>query len=449
MRLIFSLLGLLATPGLAAASDLVDVYDLAVQNDTQLAAQGHALDAALQSKPIARSSLLPQLSGSGSYSFDNNKTTSTVTFDQTTGQEIPPTSFTRTSYAEPYSYGLNLNQILFDREAWVRLKQSDDRAASARADYAAAQQDLVLRVSQAYFDVLAAQDSLRFSKAENEAVSRQLEQSRQRFDVGLAAITDVQEAQARYDLTVANALQAEQDLATARQALAQIIRQRELPLARLRDEIPLPKPDPADADAWVDAANEGNLTLLSARIQSEIAHKDIKISKSGHYPTLNLQGTKRYSQSGGYNDSETDSDSVSLNLNVPIFSGLGVRADVRRASSVYEQRRSELEGTERQVERDTRVAYQGVITGSARVKALKQAVVSNQTAYEASDVGLQVGTRTNVDVLDAQQQLYSAQRDYARARYDYLISVLQLKAAAGRLGENDLVEINRLLIDEN
>ena len=439
MRLIFSLLGLLATPGLAVAYDLVDIYDLAVQNDTQLEAQAHALDAALQSKPIARSNLFPQLTGSGSIGRQRNEITTSVN-----GQDV-----TSSSSSDPYSYGLSLSQVVYDHSMWVRLRQANDTIASAQADYAAARQDLVLRVAQAYFDVLASRDTLRFSQAENEAVSRQLEQSKQRFDVGLAAITDVQEAQARYDLTVANALQAEQDLSTARQALAQIIKVRELPLARLQDEIPLPAPTPDDPEAWVDAALDDNLSLLSAKIQSEIARKDINISKSGHYPTLSIDGSQRYSEVSGFNSGEQESSSISLNLNVPIFSGFGVRADVRRASSVYEQRRSELEGTERQVERDTRVAYQGVITGSARVKALKQAVVSNQTAYEASDVGLQVGTRTNVDVLDAQQQLYSAQRDYARARYDYLISVLQLKAAAGRLGENDLVEINRLLIDEN
>lgn len=438
MRLISMCCALALIPGLASAADLVDVYDLAILNDTQLQASAHARDAALQGKPIARASLLPQLSGFGSIGRQHNKITRT-------SDGVSTTSATS---ADPYSYGLTLTQVVYDHAAWLSLRQAGDSIAAAEADYQAAGQNLVLRVAEAYFNVLAARDTLRFSNAEKEALSRQLEQSQKRFDVGLAAITDVQEAQARSDLTVANVLQAEQDLATARQALAQIVNTRELALASLKAEIPLPMPAPEDPEAWVASALEDNLSLLASRIQSEIAHKDVAISRAGHYPTLSLDGRQVYSEVAGFNSGEQESSSITLNLNVPIFSGLGVRSDVRRTRSVYDQRLAELEGTRRQVERDTRDAYQGVITGSARVKALKQAVISNQTAFEAAEIGLQVGTRTAVDVLDAQQLLYSAQRDYARARYDYLISVLQLKSAAGRLRETDLVEINQLLLEE-
>lgn len=438
MRQTVLLLLALALPGAASAEDLLGVYNRALENDPQLQAAGFQRDAALQARPLARSALLPQLNANGAYARD-----------RFTLRDVPDGSGRQanlTAISDPYNYGLTLSQAVFNREAWMRLKQSDDQVALAEATYAAARQSFTLRVTEAYFNVLAAADSLRFAKAENEAVSRQLEQAQKRFEVGLSAITDVQEAQARYDLTNAQLIEAERVLRSARDALAEITGQVPQMLATLQAEIPLPGPDPADLDAWIAAARADNLDLLAAEFNADIAQRDIKISASGHWPTLTLNGNYTEGQSSGFNRGNFDQGRITLQANIPIYSGGATHARVRQSNYTWEQRKAELERARRQVERVTRDAYDGVRAGASRVKALKQAVVSNQTALEASDVGLEVGTRTAVDVLNAQQQLYSAQRDYARARYDYLLNVLRLKQAAGRLSEQDLAEINRLLV---
>lgn len=439
----------LAAPGVVHANDLMRVFDLAAQNDAAIRAAAYARDASLEARPQARAALLPQLTGSYDYGYADTEARYSGeghVLDPETGQLVEATN---RNYGTEETLSVTLSQSVFSLENWRRLQQADSQVALAQTTFRAAEQDLVLRVAEAYFGVLDARDALRSAQAEKAAVERQLEQARKRFEVGLSAITDVQEAQARYDLTVASELQGQQALAAAREALAEITTVQPGELASLQEDIPLPAPNPDSVASWVEYALEGNLDLLAARLNYDIAARGVQVARSGHLPTVGLQGQYRdFTLESGSFPQEGDSSSVTLGVTLPIYSGGAVRSSVREAIATREQRRAEQDGSARLVERNTRDAYQGVITGAAQVKAFKQAVVSSATALEASETGLEVGTRTAVDVLNAQQQLYAAQRNYFQSRYNYLLSVLRLKAAAGRLGTADLAEIDRLLIGE-
>ena len=434
MRVLIAMLCAVLTPGLASANELLKAYEQALINDTQLQAAASARDAAVAGRKQAFGALLPQVTGSGRISNQSDEVT------------IPGRAPVTTT-SEPYNVGINITQALFNKSLWDQVQQAGGRRSAAEAAYRSAEQNLTLRVAEAYFNLLSAADSVRLADAEKNAIERQLELAKKRFEVGLDAITGVQEAQARYDLSVALMIEAEQAQASAREGLAEITGYSYSRIAFLREDIPLLGPNPDSVIDWVSAAMDGNLTLLSARIQAEIAKNDIDISQDEHLPTLTLNGQKNVGEQAGVTPAEYDGTSATLQLNVPIFAGGSTQAGVRVARSLYRQRLAELEGTRRQVERRTRDAYQGVIAGVARVRARKQAVLSNTTALEAADVGLEVGTRTAVDALNAQRELYSAERDYARARYDYLLNVLRLKNAAGQLTPNDLTEIDKLLVD--
>lgn len=427
-------------PVSAVANDLLRVYESALTNDTELQAAAHVRDFGIEAKPQARSAYLPRVFADYGYSRNSSELNTAPVPCNAAGDIQCEFNDTNRGLT------LTLQQTIFNWESIQRLRQSDDQVALAETSYHAAQQGLVLRVAQAYFNALSAADNLRSIEAENKAVGRQLDQANKRFEVGLSAITDVQDAQARADLTTAGIIAAQQALDSAKEALAVITGARHEKLVPLQDDFPLPAPDPADINTWVSAARENNLQLLAARLNAEIAQTGIQVARAGHLPTLNLQDQYNDGTSGGRFSGTQKQNSIGLQLFVPIYSGGFIQSGVRAASATHEQRKSELEGQKRQVDRQTRDAYQGVLAGAARVKALKQAVLSNTTALQASETGLEVGARTAVDVLNAEQLLYSAQRDYYRARYDYLFSVLTLKSAAGRLSVRDLEEIDRLLV---
>jgi outer membrane protein len=452
MRFIrFLCAGALALPGIAGANELLNVYDLAQKNDATLQAAEAFHDASIEARPQARAALLPNVVGT--YGYNKQDVTGTTTqagFDQTTGQVVVASVPADQSFTDK-PLTVSLRQTLFDWGAFQRYFSSGDQVSLAETNFRSAKQNLVLRVAAAYFNVLASVDALRSSNAENKAVGRQLEQAKKRFEVGLSAITDVQEAQARYDLTVSQQITAQQLLDSSKEALAVITGQPMLAFAPLQEDIPLPAPDPTDVNVWVKAAADGNFDLLASRYIASIAKRDVDIAWARHYPTIGGSYTWRKDSTSGtqFGDSieqDTKTRTLAITLTVPIFEGLGTQSLVRQAKATREQRNAEYELNRRNLERQTRDAYQGVIAGAARVKALKQAVVSNTTALDASETGLQVGARTEVDVLTASQLLYAAERDYLRSRYDYLISVLNLKAAAGRLGAKDLAEIDRLLV---
>ena len=439
-------------PATAQANALLELYEQARGNDKTLLAAQYQRDAALEAKPQARAAFMPQINGRASYTRqESERSFSAAQFGGPPGATV-----SQENENKERDFSLSLSQALFNWEAIQNLRKADDQVALAETGYRAAQQDLILRVAAGYFNLLAASDTLRFAEAENKAVERQLEQFKQRFEVGLSAITDVQEAQARYDLTVALKINAETALTSARRVLTEITGNADPRVAAVPENFPMPGPDPLTPATWADAARRDNLNVLAARLQAELAGADVKLAYSRHMPTLSLEGG--YSDSSGDFTSQTGGDpsstspqeskgsQLALIARVPIFAGGAIRSGVRAATATANQRQAQLESAARTAERQTGDAYQGVLAGVARVNAFKQAVLSSKTALEASEVGLSVGARTSIDVLNAQQQLYAAQRDYARARYDYLLSVLQLKLSAGRLGDADLAEIDRLLV---
>lgn len=424
----------------ASANELMRIYEQARDQDMRFQAARHARDAEIQVRPQARAALLPQIAGT--YGYQDQHEDGTEGFGGLPEQRVDRNSDFR-------ALTVSLDQTVFDWAAFKRYDQAGDQVALAQARLRAAEQDLLLRTTETYFGVLSADDNLRFARAEKSALERQLDQAQQRFDVGLSAITDVQEAQARYDLTTAQEIAFEQQLASAHEALREITGATgsTVATAPLQAEIPLRLPDPAAVDAWVAAAREGNLDLVMATLQATIADKGVSVARAGHYPTVDAQAQYQDAEAdGGRFTGETETETLGVQVRLPIFSGLATRSRVDEAHARAEQVKAQREGTQRAVERATRDAWLGVQSGAARVKALRQAVVSSTTALEASETGLEVGTRTAVDVLNAQSALYSAQRDYARARYDYLLSVLRLKGAAGSLGAGDLAQIDALLV---
>lgn len=428
---------LLLSPA-AGANELLVVYERALSQDMQLEAARHARDAAVEARPQARAALLPQINGSYGHQEQNEK--GTEGFGGGPEQPVDRDSTLK-------GLTVTLDQALFDWAAYLRYDQAGDQAALAQAQYRGAEQALILRTTEIYFALLSAADNLRFAVAEQGAFERQLDLGKQRFEVGLAAITETQEAQARFDLSVAAQISAEQQLDNAREALREITGSSDSRLAALQDEIPLRLPEPATVEPWLATASANNLELIAAATQSEIARKGVDVAQAGHLPTLGAQAQYQDSEADGARfTGELETQTVGVQVRLPIFSGLAARSRVNQARATRDQIEAQHIGTQRAVERRTRDAFLAVRAGASRVKALKQAVLSGGTALEASSTGLEVGTRTTVDVLNAQSALSSAQRDYARARYDYLLSVLRLKAAAGTLGAKDLAEIDALLV---
>lgn len=423
-------------PGVASANELLRVYELAQQNDMQFQAAAAQRDAAIEAKPQARAAFLPQINGG----YNRSRT-----FQDTTYNDAlfgPP----RRDVYNSDGLQATLNQTVFNWQAFELLRQSDDQVALAAASYNAAQQNLALRVASAYFNVLSAADSLRTSQAEKKALERQLDQAKQRFDVGLAAITDVQDAQARYDLTNAALISAEQNLANNQEALMVITGESTSKNTTLKDDFPLPPPAPENADHWVASAKKGNFDLLTAQLQADISKRGIDVAWAKHLPIVGLMAQYSDGEQGGLFGAQQTTREIQLQVNVPIFSGGATQSGVRQAKAMNAQYQAMYENQKRSTEQQTRNAYRGVISGAQRVKALKQAVLSNTTALDATETGMQVGTRTSVDVLNAQQLLYASQRDYYKSRYDYLLSFLQLQAAAGHLSVKDLGVIDNLII---
>jgi outer membrane protein len=337
------------------------------------------------------------------------------------------------------------------------MKRADKTIARAEAVREAAQQDLIVRVAQRYFDVLAAEDRLNSIIADREAIARQLEQAKQRFDVGLIAITDVQESQAAYDQSVANDIGARRSLATAREFLREITGEYVVDLNAPGDDFPLATPDPNNEKTWVEMSLSQNLILVASRLDEGLARDEISYRRNGYYPTLELVANT------GERDSDTTisiptldpdfqtlnskSDSISLQFNVPLFAGGSTSSRVKEAVYLHRASRQQLQRVTRETERQARDSYLGVLAEIARVNALEQAVSSSQTALQATQAGYEVGTRTIVEVLNSQFALYVAITNYYQSRYDYILNALRLKQAAGTLQVQDLEKIDQWLSD--
>ena len=439
----------------AGAADLVEVYQRALQNDPQLREAEATKLAALEAKPQALSALLPQLSANGSYTRQRDSGIQEQT--QLVVGQSTPIIFNNdgTTKTTGHRYSIDLRQSVFSWANWVALKSADSQVAQAEADYQSARQDLVSRVAQRYFDVLAAQDDLDAQSAAANAIKHQLDQSEQRFNVGLIAITDVQDARAAHDSAVAAVIASKRQLASAQEALREITGDSFGTLARPVDAMDLASPNPANEEQWVQKALEQNLSLISSRLATDIARENISSARGGYGPSLDLIGSAGKTVSdgdisyadGGVGTSTVDQNlrSISLQLTFPIYSGGYTSSRVRQAVYRHRASKERLERVARQTERETRDAYLGVLSEISRVKALKQALESNITALKASEAGYEAGTRTAVDVLESRRLLILAQTNYARSRYDYILNVLKLQSEAGMLTRQSLDGINALL----
>lgn len=414
----------------AHGEDLLDVYRLAQSNDPQLRAAEAQRQASGAAAWQSRAVLLPTINFSA-HTEQNNV------------DKRAPAPIASYDY-RTQGYSLSLRQPLFYWDRFVSWSQADAREAQSEAIYQAARQQTLLRVSEAYFNVLAADNNLDAARAEREALEQQLRQTKQRFEVGLAAITDVHEAQAAFDATVAQEIVAQNQFDISREKLAELTGQDIATIARLVEEMPLVRPDPENMQQWVEDAQKQNLPLAAATAGVEVAQKEMRRRQSGHLPTLDLVASHNWNDN---TDSptypmESVSNIVGLQLNVPLFAGGSTYAASSEASYLYNAAQENLEAQRRATVRQTREAYLGVVAGISQVEARKQALASAQTALDATQTGYRVGTRTAVDVLNAQRQRYAAQRDYAAARYNYILASLRLKQAAGTLNEGDLQQVN-------
>lgn len=419
----------------AWSTDLMDVYQDARESDPELKGALAAYQAVQTLKPQARAGLLPNLGLGGT--LERNRYD-----DQTPGGSV--------SYSTNKTIALNLRQPIYNRERFVAVDQSEARIAQAEAQFASVQQALALRAAEGYFNVLSARAEVEFAQSEKAATSRQLEQSNKRFEVGMIAITDVNEAQAAYDAAVAAEIAALNNLANAREALRELTGEYYEDLASLSPKTPMVPPEPSLMDAWTDVALAQNLAVLAAEYAVDVARQEVEIQRSGHYPTLDATASHGYvdSQFGGIFGVERYETSVGLELNVPIYQGGGVNARTQQAAYLLNQEKEQLDLQRRTALRQTRDAYRGVETGISQVKALQQSIVSAESALEATQAGFDVGTRTIVDVLVAQRNLFQARRNYAQARYNYIVNMLRLKQAAGTLAAEDLREVNRWLVGD-
>jgi outer membrane protein len=479
-RLIFVIILTFTSASPAFAADLLAVYQRALQNDPQLREAEATRLAALEAKPQALSALLPQLTGNGLISRERDSGSQ----NQTQALALPPCAGgTAPSSANPcaapgspstvfenfgfngrtetttHHYTVDLRQNLFRWGNWVALQTADSQVAQAEADYQAAQQDLMERVAQRYFDVLGAQDDLEAQQVALTSVTRQLEQAESRYQIGLIAITDVEEARAAHDSTAAAVIAAKRALSSTQEFLREITGDPFDYLARPIEPFELATPDPISEDRWVDMALQQNLSLVSSRLAADIAREAVSSARGGHFPSLDLVGSAGKITSTAI-DSFPDGSpaggtalgqnqkSIGIQLTFPIYSGGMVSSQVRQAVYRHRAAKERLERVARQTEHDARDAYLGVLSEISRVKALRRAVESNMTALRATESGYEAGTRTAVDVLQSRQQWVQAQTDYSRSRYDYMLNVIKLQQAAGTLSEQSLQRVNSLLKDE-
>jgi outer membrane protein len=431
------LLALGASP-LAGAADLIEIYHAAQSQDAVFASARAAQQAGQEKLTQGRSLLLP------SVNLNANTTNNNVA---TTYATPSPFVQSGTMNYNTHGYGATLVQPLFREQNWAVYNQSELQVVISEAQFKLAEQDVILRSAQTYFDVLIAQDTVQLNAAQKTAIAQQLEQAKRNFEVGTATITDTYEAQARYDLIVAQEVAAANNLEIKRRTLQQLVNANVNDLNVLGQEFKMDPPTPADVQKWVDDAQHGNYQIVQAQAAYELAEKEVDRNRGGHLPTVDLVATygKNYATGGMFGATDTRTTTVGVQLNMPLFQGGATQSKWREADANREKSKQDMENTRRNVELQTRQAYLGVVNGIAQVQALQQALKSSESLLRASKLGQEVGVRTSLDVLNAQQQLYSTRRDLYQAQYNYLVSQLRLKAAAGSLGEEDLGRVNMAL----
>ncbi len=435
-----SVIGLSAIIGLAsgnaAGASLTDALTLAERSDPiYREAQSTAL-AVAEGIPQARASLwLPELNFTAGGSHNDQEITTDFAFGNGGGVAF-----------QNYDYRLNLTQPVYHHDRYVRLQQANKRLQQAQAELDVAHQALILRVAERYFEVLAAQDNVTFARAEKESLAGQLEQAKQRFEVGLIAITDVQEAQAGYDRALAQEIGALNERENAHEGLREVTGAYQEALQPLGAEFELARPDPDSIENWTETALGQNLEIIAAQIATEIAMDEIRAQHANHYPSLDISGSQGViSQGGRFGQTNIDGGDIGMRVNIPLYAGGSVVSKTRQATHEHAAAIERLEKARRAVYRETRQAFLGILSRIGSIKALNQAVLSSKTAVDSTRAGFEVGTRTTIDVVTAERGLSEARRDYARARYDYVLDRLRLKKAAGTLSPTDIVAANAWL----
>lgn len=433
------------------AESLRDIYELALENDSQLKAEEATYLAARETENLSRSALLPQITGSYSYSDSDNER-----------DAVQPVSLQQAlteQDSHKTGYQVSLNQAIFDLPAWFSFQSGREVTKEAESTFAANQQNLIVRVVESYLSVLRSRDNLAASQAQERAFERQLEQTQQRFEVGLIAITDVYEAQAARDLAQVERIVDENNLSVALENLSVITGKSHTSVNILQEDFAILPPDPIDRSEWVDFALQNNFALQASRYREEAARQTAKARKLGHAPTVT--GSYNYTDSETQGTSQTslpddlfntDPDSTiedhtwQISLNLPLFSGGAVSANRRRAAQEYNAAREERVRLMRTTVTNARSLHMTVISDVSRINARQQSIISSQSSLDATQAGYEVGTRNVVDVLNAQNSLFTSQRDFANSRYDYVLNMMRLQEQAGLLSPEDVFKLDSFMV---
>ncbi len=446
MKVISLLAGVLVLGGAAHAADLQQIYREALSSDQQFAAARAAVAAAREKEPQGLAGLLPEISASANTTWNDN----TVEFPG-----IDEEGARQKRKFNSNGYSVALTQPLFNWQNIVTYSQSKLQVAQAEAQFAQARQELILRVAQAYLDVLAGEEVLRASQAQKTAIAEQLRQAKKMYEVGTVIITDSLEAESRFELALSQEIAAESDLEFKRDVLRSIIEKDPGTLAKLKPSVVLNPPQPAEIDKWVEAAKTGNFIVQAQEAAAEVAAKQVERNRAGHYPVVEIVGNAGRSNNsvfstpggGGFLGvkQETDFSNVGIQVTLPLFAGGRVNSLTREAAANRENAIAQLGTARRNAVVGSRQSYLAVVNGLAQIGALRAAVVASQASLKSNKLGYEGGVRTNIDVLNAEQQVFASRRDLARAYLDTLMGQLRLKSTVGSLSETDIQEINALL----
>ncbi len=422
---------LVLASGMACATDLMQAWQAARQFDSAISSARAQREAGIEKRTQGRAPLLPQLGASGSYT-----------------RSFPDQPAILPDYNTKVMNG-QVTQVLFDWAKFAGLAIGDQQALIADDQLTAAEQALILRVAQAYFDVLLAENSVTYAQGAKDAFAQALAQAKKSFEVGTVTIVDTREAQANYDSAVAVEIQALNTLAVKRNAFQLLTGLPATGLQPLMDNLPLTLPEPSDVSAWLAGIEHGNLDVLIRQKQLLIAQKSIEVSRSGHLPTVSASAgwQKAFSNQPTSLPGSSDSEgkTAGITINIPLFAGGGVQSQVREKAALRDAARDDLETARRTAEQSVRTAYLGVTAGAAQVQARQNVLASSESQLAATRLGMEVGVRTLLDVLNAEQKVFQARRDLAEAKYTYLLARLQLAQGVGRLTPEELAALNRLL----
>jgi outer membrane protein len=432
----------------AEANDLKEFYELALTRDTTLQVAHFQRDALIEARPQAIAQWLPQLGANASATRERVGFNSGPSLgSQAADCAVSSTSDSQHCFGTARSLGLNMSQTLWSFQSFSQLKEANFQVAAAEASYQGAQQNLLLRVAQAYFGILSAADQLATNVAEREAFSTLLSQAKSRQQTGVGPRSDVDQAQAFYDATEQSVIDARNSLDDANLAMNVIIGRHVERVAPLQEDIPLISPEPESADDWVTSARQDNFNVRTAQLTMEATSEDISVQRGRGLPTISLTGSgSKITQDAVLGGNQT-LDTVGVSFNWPLFQGGAIASAVRQSRALFRQSQANYEAIQRDTERQTRAAFRGIVTGIQRIGAARRAVDSFQRAVEATRRNVEFGTGTEFELLNAQNNYYTARRAYSQARYDYLTNVLTLKQQAGRLTQQDLVAIDNLLIE--